>query len=162
MLNGQEIAANGWITNFDEKFAVQQHGIDLRVDRIGKIEDSSMGHILKEGPVHLPQYEELQPVIGRWVLLPGYYQVSFLENMTVPKDKMATIIQRSSAARCGIWILSSIFDAGFSVKGVSTFFEVHHLATIEKGARLAQVLFYDCTEVTNLYQGSFVGQGFHE
>jgi dUTP pyrophosphatase len=177
-LNGRETVDEGWITGYDPENGVQQHGVDLRVTRIGILTHDSYGVIFKEGKAALPFYTELDPKRDLycdddgcnsysepyWFLTPGYYQVAFEEGMCVPKDKMALVVQRSSAIRSGIILSSSVFDAGFRTESISTFFAVFHPVKLFKGARLAQALFYDCTDVENPYNGSYAGVGrtFHD
>ena len=83
--------------------------------------------------------------------------VDFIEGCNIPKNKMGRIVQRSSVARCGAWIYSSIFDAGFHTDSMGTFMEVFHTITIEKNARVAQFYCYDCTDVNeeDLYNGQY-------
>jgi dUTP pyrophosphatase len=164
MLNGKEAAENGWITNYDPKKAVQQHGIDLRLTRVERLEKNSynIGAVFctHTAPgsweeVTLKTYAEAAGKV--WLLDPGYYQVLFAEGMNVPADKMCLCIQRSGLARCGAQLHSSVYDAGYKTDRIGTFMVVHHDIIIEYNARVCQALFFEAHEVDNLYSGQWSG-----
>ena len=115
MLNGKELHNEGVIVNHLEE-NLTQHGCDIRLRKVSVVK--GQGFIPREGKTMLPSYEEVRyfPDINGnevWHLPPGYYMVDFIEGCNIPKNKMGRIVQRSSVARCGAWIYSSIFDAGF-------------------------------------------------
>ena len=159
MLNGKELHNEGVIVNHLEE-NLTQHGCDIRLRKVSVVK--GQGFIPREGKTMLPSYEEVRcfPDINGnevWHLPPGYYMIDFIEGCNIPKNKMGRIVQRSSVARCGAWIYSSIFDAGFHTDSMGTFMEVFHTITIEKNARVAQFYCYDCTDVNeeDLYNGQY-------
>lgn len=160
MLNGEELANYGSIIGFLPE-NIQQHGIDLRVEKIERIDRcEGSGFIPAVGKTHLPSYWEI-PLTNLsngskgWILTPGYYQVTFMEGCAVKKDEMLLIRQRSSLARCGGCIHSSIFDAGFSTENMGTFMFLFEEIQIEYGARIAQVYSHQTTSVEKLYDGQY-------
>lgn len=161
MLNGKELDQNGIITGHLRE-NLTQHGCDLRVKRASVVK--GQGFIPVKGKTMLPSYEELKPyedINGNmvWHFEPGYYIIDFIEGCKIPKDKMGMMVQRSSLARCGAWIHSSIFDAGFRTESMCCFMEVFHHLTVEVNARVAQFYCYDCSEVNekDLYNGQYQG-----
>lgn len=160
MLNGKELLSKHVIAGSYDEANVTQHGIDIRLEKVCRLKGRGVVPAGKE-KTRLPEYieEKLIEENGKlvWKLEPGYYMVDFMEGCNIPSDKMARIVQRSSVARCGAWIYSSIFDAGFHTENMGTFMEVFHPITIEYRARVAQFYCYDCTEVNenDLYNGQF-------
>ena len=161
MLNGKELLENGVVRGDFLAENRTQHGIDIRLKKVQFLRGEGT---IPAGKVKtkLPEYETVSPVTNGegklvWNLEPGYYQVEFFEGCDIPSNMMGRIVQRSSVARCGTWIYSSIFDAGFCTESMGTFMEVFHPVTIEVGARVAQFYCYTCTEVhdEDLYNGQF-------
>jgi dUTP pyrophosphatase len=158
MLNGKELIDRGVIKGALEE-NVTQHGYDLRLKRVFKSRD--MGYIPSgHKKTILPLYDEIECKVCSgdtkiWSLDRGYYMVDFIEGCDIPSTLMGLIVQRSSLARCGAWIHSSIFDAGFKTDCIGTFMEVFEPIRIEYEARVAQFIGYDCTEVLTLYNGQF-------
>lgn len=152
MLNGREIVEKGWITNIQPD-SIQQHGVDLHVVRIERI--CGIGSIPKIGKTQIPPYEDVDLIGNLWTLSPGDYQVTFEEGCNIPEDHMMKIVQRSSLRRCGGIINSPLFDAGFHTDRIGTFMQVTTRLMIERGARIAQAYFHQCTPVENLYEGQF-------
>jgi deoxycytidine triphosphate deaminase len=67
------------------------------------------------------------------------------------------IRQRSSLLRNGAIIASSIFDPGFETDNMGTIMIVTATIFIEKDARVGQMYFHECDEVSEdkLYNGQF-------
>jgi dUTP pyrophosphatase len=148
MLNGKEIADNGWISNFDFEF-IQQHGIDLRVNSILAPDHEKWGKIPIEGKATPLEYKPINIVMAYngWILDPGYFAVEFMEGVKIPNDKMMMLVQRSSLGRCGASLHSGLFDAGFHTENIGAFISVHHRLIIEYHSRLAQAIFFDTFEI---------------
>jgi len=160
MLNGKELIKGSVVVGHEEG-NVTQHGVDIRLLNVHRLEGTGFVPAGKEKTL-LPKYSEvplIEDINGKmvWSLMPGYYMVDFVEGCAIPNNKMGRIVQRSSVARCGAWIYSSIFDAGFHTNNMGTFMQVFHPTVIEFKARVAQFYCYDCTEVgeEDLYNGQF-------
>lgn len=157
MLTGKSIFDKGIVTNADEK-NIQQVGVDLRVKKIFNL-DTSIGIIPKEGKTQIPgiSYESRFDGndIGTYHLSPGYYEVVFEEGCNVPSNVAVKPFTRSSLIRCGVMCDSGVFDPGFKTDNMGCFITVLREIYIEKGARLAQLLAFECDEVANLYDGQF-------
>jgi dUTP pyrophosphatase len=160
MLSAQDVVEGGWITNYDKDSAVQQHGIDLRIKGLSVLDRETWGIVPTKGKTSLPIYREIYcNHNGNWVLDPGYHQVVFMEGMKVPNDKMCLLVQRSSVASCGIWLHSSVFDAGYWTDYIGSFMMVFHRTVIEPEARICQALFYDTKTILNTYHGDYMNTG---
>jgi deoxycytidine triphosphate deaminase len=164
-LNAKEVSEQGIITNIGED-SIQQVGIDLQVEKIESM--FGIGLIPVKGKTRLVQYKEIpldliitdviddQPVEkSGWRLTPGVYSVTFKQGCKIPKDQMLKIRQRSSMARNGSFIHSSIFDPGFETKNIGTIMIVMHPIEIEYEARIAQAYVNTYSPVENLYDGQY-------
>lgn len=152
MLNGRELVERGIITNVPV-VNIQQHGVDLNLIRVEELQD--IGRIFIEGKTKLPIYCEVYPINGVWRLPPGIYSVTFDQGCNIPRDQMLLIRQRSSLLRCGGFIHSSVFDAGFKTDNIGTFMVIMHTVEIDFYARIAQIYNHKATEVENLYNGQY-------
>lgn len=157
MLNAKELIERRIITGNIPQENIQQHGIDLNVIKIERLAGS--GTIPNQGKTILPEYLEVGMLDNIWTLYPGMYNITFSQGCNVPQDRMLLIRQRSSLARCGGLIHSSVFDAGFCTDQIGTMLSIIHPVNIEYNARIAQIYAHACEEVANenLYQGQYQG-----
>lgn len=156
MLNSTELIDRGIITGPITKQNIAQHGIDLNVIEISAIEESE-GFIPAEGKTVLPVYRQV-PFFGNtttWHLKPGMYDVVFAQGCNIPADQMLLIRQRSSLLRCGAFICSNVYDAGFKTDNIGTMLTVVNPINIEYNARIAQIYNHQCSTVENLYDGQW-------
>jgi len=156
MLNAKELVARGIITGPITQDNIAQHGIDLNVIQISRISDSE-GFIPAKGKTRIPTYQEVPFVVDApfWFLEPGMYDVMFAQGCDIPSDQMLLIRQRSSLLRCGAFICSNVYDAGFKTSNLGTMITVMHPITIEYNARIAQIYNHQATPVDNLYDGQW-------
>lgn len=156
MLNAQELVAQGIITGPITEDNIAQHGIDLNVIEISRISESE-GFIPAKGKTILPKYELVHFEFGTftWRLQPGMYDVVFSQGCNIPSDQMLLIRQRSSLLRCGAFICSNVYDAGFKTDYLGTMLTVMHPISIEFNARIAQIYNHQATPVDNLYDGQW-------
>lgn len=96
---------------------------------------------------------EIISMEGAWMLLPGYYLWDSYEQVSIPAHAMAKLTQRSTCLRMGIEVDSSIYDPAFR-GGCGGRFIVHHPVRLERGSRVAQILFYEAQD-PNLYDGVY-------
>lgn len=154
MLNGKTLIERKIITGNISKENIQQHGVDLNLIEVEKIE--GVGTIPVLGKTQLPNYTSIQPNDdGFWELEPGVYSIIFEQGCNIPNDQMLLIRQRSSLLRSGGMVHSSVFDAGFSTDHIGTFMVIFHPLRIEVGARVAQIYNHKSTPVENLYDGQW-------
>lgn len=161
ILNSDQIIEKNILKLENSKGKPAQVGYDLSVKSIGILEGH--GHILKN-KTNLPNYIEKRTstredgTIG-WYLSAGEcYEVTFWEGCKIPSNLVGLIRQRSSLLRNGAILHSSIFDPGFETDNMGSFIVVHHPVFIEQDARIAQMYFHTCEDVSkdNLYNGQFM------
>lgn len=136
---------------YDE--SIQTHSIDLNVIKIDKLKGG--GFIPKEGKTILPVSEEINPEENIWNLQPGTYNIVFEQGCNIPSYAMLLIRQRSSLARNGGFIHSSIFDAGFKTNNIGTIMVLTNPLKIEVGARIGTIYGHACEKSSKLYSGQW-------
>ncbi len=89
-------------------------------------------------------------------LVAGSYVVTYNEIVNMPADLMALARPRSSLLRCGVAIATAVWDAGYSGRSQSLMV-VHNPEgfTIQKNARITQLVFFLLTGETEGYRGIY-------
>ncbi|RLI85314.1 MAG: tRNA (N6-threonylcarbamoyladenosine(37)-N6)-methyltransferase TrmO [Archaeoglobales archaeon] len=130
---------------------IQPNGFDctlMKVSRLkgfGKIEFQS-----KE----LPEVEEV-PFDGDWVFLSrGFYRAYLNERINMPNDLIAIARPRSTLVRCGVDVLTAVWDAGY-VGRSEVGLVVHNDVWLRRNARIVQLIFLKLSERTKPYSGSY-------
>lgn len=182
-LTGKQIVESGVITGYDTEHAVQQQGLDLRLDTVTRLGEFTQrngtcgflgrGWIPAKGKTELPiartemelhtAMPEEYPSRGYsgtpyFALAPGYYEITMLEGCKIPDNLVISNIKsRSSLVRCGAEIVCGQFDAGFETKNIGCFLRVSLPICIEHGARIGQVQVFETAPVSkeNLYNGQW-------
>lgn len=135
-----------------------QVGVDLSVCHITKIVG---GKITQTGKDIVP-YEEVKSYknekgIKTWILPPGVYSLTFNEDIKLDNKHAGFVIGRSTCNRVGTLIRSAVFDSGFECSNVgANLYNFDTTIEIEDGARLAQLILFECQEA-EAYQGSYFG-----
>ena len=141
----------------DPDLQIQPHGLDVRLESVWRPTAAGrVGLTEREVPPRapLPFQED-----GWQTLLPGGYVVRLCETVCLPKDIMALGFARSSLLRSGCGLLSAVWDAGYHGRS-----EVLLLVTnpvgfrVERGARIAQLVFFRLPTPTLGYRGAFQGE----
>ena len=165
MLNAEQILEQGLVKTTNSKGKPAQVGYDLSAKSINAIGESNpskpaIGMVLKDKTI-LNTYTpvEIKTIDGveGWLLYPGAYDITFHEGCKIAANRVGMIRQRSSLLRNGAIIASSIFDPGFETDNMGTIMIVTATIFIEKDARVAQMYFHECDDVTEdkLYNGQF-------
>lgn len=133
---------------------IQGAGVDLRIDRLYALSsDAYLGVEKRE----LPELEEVQGEI--FLLDPGgYYLCTTMERVNMPLDLIAFIYQRSTLFRSGISLRTAVVDPGYT--GVLTLGiknESGREFRIERGARIAQIVFSKISGSSRAYNGRYQG-----
>lgn len=157
-LTSQEILNENIVSNYTPE-AVQQQGIDVRVDKIFRF--NGHGRVPSVGKTQLPQMVEMEFEKGTnfpesVYLTPGYYEVELMEGFNIPTNCTLHFKTRSSMVRCGGEVVSGQFDAGFKTDKGGCFLVVHHGLRLEKHARIAQAIVFRSNEA-EAYNGQFQG-----
>lgn len=160
-LTGKEILSRCIVYNTCPE-AIQQQGVDVRLDKVFIVNpnDSERAMVPVRGKTILPDYFELQPMEAEdgnmyYKLAPGYYEVELMEGVKVPNNISLHFKTRSSLVRCGAIVHSGQFDAGFETPKAGCFLHVIKPIWIGKGARIAQAICFESSEVINVYDGQW-------
>ena len=141
------------IENFDEN-CLEGAGYDLRVDNFYRIWGSAqLGKEMRK----LPDAKEINSEI--YTLKPGeYVLIKTVEKVNMPHDVAARVLNRSSVFRSGCNSIHAFVDPGFSGKMTFGFQNIgNHDFTLEKGAKVAQIIFERVEGETKPYNGRYQG-----
>ena len=141
----------------DPDLQLQPHGLDVRLETVWR--PTAAGRIgLTEREI--PPREALPFEPGGWQTLPaGGYVVRLCETVCLQKDIMALGFARSSLLRSGCGLFNAVWDAGYHGRS-----EVLLLVTnpsgfrVERGARIAQLVFFRLPSQTAGYSGAYQGE----
>jgi len=129
-------------------------GYDLRV---GKFYNCSGDSFLGKEQRNMPRVEE---IFGDIITLgPGdYVLIETVEKVHMPGDLAARVLNRSSVFRCGATTFNALVDPGyngtltFGLKNIS-----NSSFSIQRGARVAQIVFEEVKGGTEMYDGKYQG-----
>jgi len=146
----QLLQANG-------KGAKAQVGYDLTLKEVKQIVG---GTVSSDKTVVLPYLEV--PTFTKegkivYNLSPGSYSLTFEQGVKLPSNKTAFIRHRSSVLRCGATITSGVYDPSFYVDEMGAVLIATRPITIEKGARVAQIIVFDNNDA-EAYNGQWLGE----
>jgi deoxycytidine triphosphate deaminase len=138
------------------KGAKAQVGYDLTLKDVKRVNG---GTVLSDKTIvdsynEVPSYELEGKT--RFTLEPGTYSLTFEQGVKLPSGKTAFIRHRSSILRCGGIITSGVYDPGFEVDEMGGVLIATRPITIEKGARVAQIIIFDNFDA-ELYDGQWMG-----
>ena len=140
------------------KGAKAQVGYDLTLKEVKMIKG---GYVSATSTTVNPYQEATTETIDgsreHYVLEPGTYSLTFEQGVKLPSNKTAFIRHRSSILRCGGIITSGVYDPGFEVDEMGAVLIATQPITIEKGARVAQIIIFDNSEA-ELYNGQWMGE----
>jgi len=141
------------IENYDES-CLGGAGYDIR---IAKFYNASGGTYLGKTERKLPEIKDIPE--GILLMKPGeYVLIETIEKVNMPADLAARVLNRSSVFRCGASTYNALIDPGyrgaltFGLKNISD-----HEFSVEKGARIAQIVFEEVLGKTELYNGKYQG-----
>ena len=163
VLNSDQIVEKGLLKLEQSKGKKAQVGYDLSLQTVKQIRanpQDKIGVVLKNS-TSLAGYSDIEKLqldgnMG-WLLYAGTYEITFWEGCKIPSDYVGLIRQRSSLLRNGTIIHSSVFDPGFETEFMGCVMRVNETIFIEEDARVAQIYFHDCVEVSELYNGQWQG-----
>ena len=129
-------------------------GYDLRVGRIWRPTSSAL---LGATSRKTPEVDEIKD--DSLTLFPGeYVLVESAEIVKMPAGIAARILPRSSLFRCGCMLFTALVDPGFQgtlTMGLKN--EGAYEFTLEKNARIAQIVFEKVEGETTPYAGKYQG-----
>ncbi len=149
----RRIRERGLIKGLGRK-ALQGSGVDLRIDKLYVL---ASGASLSKDNRSLPNVEEIDGEVFR--LKPGgYYLCSTMEKLKMPSDLIAFILPRSTLFRCGVSLESAVVDPGYRGSltiGIKN--QAEREFALEKGARIAQIVFAKVQGSATTYRGRYQG-----
>jgi dUTP pyrophosphatase len=141
----------------DPDHQVQPNGLDLTLDAIWRLEGpASLGVTVRDLPGRTPLVSDGN---GWASLEQGSYLVRFTEVLRLPRDVIALGRPRSTLARSGVGMVLAVWDAGYEGRS-EALLVVHTRAgfRVQRGARLAQLVFFRATGSTDAYSGAYQGE----
>ncbi len=135
---------------------VQPNGVDLTVDVV--FEQLEPGRIGRDGKqigdrIARPYEEREQKAPETYYLPAGSYIVRYGERIEIPSDHIGFVYPRSSLMRNSCMLNTAVWDAGYEGRGEGLL-QVHHDIEIERGARIAQLVFA-AADHDGVYDGSY-------
>lgn len=139
---------------------LQPNGIDLTLREVAHHRGQGAMGIDSADRV-LPDLEALEFDADGWLMLaPGIYHIVYNEIVDIPTSLMALGRPRSSLARCGVSIVTAVWDAGYN--GRSTSLLVVHNPDgfrVQQNSRVMQLVFFGMSEApADGYQGRYQGE----
>ena len=140
---------------------LQPNGIDLTLNTI--LTPTGYGFIGIDTK-DVPKYQHYYLNNECLFKLPfGMYIFNINETINLPSDICAITIQRSSLMRSGVNTNIGFWDSGYLGKGYSTLNVMNPNGFhIEKNASIIQMIFLKNTIPTELYNGSYKGEGVED
>lgn len=154
IINPKEIVDKEVIKNARKhEFEVQQNGIDLTLDAAFRLVGPSfLGKQSKVMPAIEPAFAEGSDCV--YEFKPGEaYSIEFGQDIEVPEDMCAQIIQRSTLNRMGAYIIAGLYDSGFKNQ-IGAILRTNVPIKIEVGARIAQIIFMKA-DAASQYDGQY-------
>ncbi len=149
----KRIKEENLIENYCED-CLESCGYDLRVKTFY---DASGEAAMKLSGRVMPEVKEIPE--NEIVLKPGdYVLMETIEKINMPKDLAARVLNKSSLFRCGASTFNALVDPGFcgtltfGLKNIST-----HDFVVEKGVKIAQIVFEEVGGGVVPYSGRFQG-----
>lgn len=149
----QELIGHGLLENAEVE-CLGGAGYDLRLGKAYSLETESF---LGVSDRKTPKAKEI--LVDPIHLKPGdYILVETMEKVNMPAGLAARVLNRSTVFRCGCSLFNALVDPGY--KGTLTF-GLKNLGergfTVEKGARIAQIVFEEVDGETTEYNGKYQG-----
>lgn len=153
-----ELVQKGWLVQnmLDPELQIQPAGVDLSLAKVFSLEGEGVIDFSNENR-KLPEYREIPPKEGVWILEKGTYNATMNEYIKLPNDIAAIVLPRSSALVCGIEAHSALWDPGYEGRGF-LHFTVTRRVKIHENARIVQMIFFRMSEESEGYNGIFKGE----
>lgn len=141
----------------DGECALQQNGIDLRLDTV-QVADGATRFSLHKKKDTRCSYHPLEPNADNdFLFFPGkQYAVDCMEWVEIPQGTAAYIFMRSSVNRYSGMFLTALWDAGFRGR-TGGIFRPYVPTTVERGCRMAQIVFFRADSYRP-YEGQYQDQ----
>jgi dUTP pyrophosphatase len=143
--------------NLDEQ--VQPNGFEMTLRDVAALETA--GRVTAANKDRVVSQLEMLPFdsAGNINLKPGSYMITYNEVVHIPKNIMALGRPRSSLLRCGANVGLAVWDAGYEGRSQSLLIVYNSKGfTVQKNARVAQLVFLTLTGETEGYKGIYQGE----
>lgn len=144
----------------DVENQVQPNGVDLTLREVARHQGQGAIGIDSADRV-LPELEVLNFDENGWLdLEPGIYHILYNEVVDIPTSLMALGRPRSSLARCGVSIVTAVWDAGYNGRSTSMLVVENPAGfRVQKDARVMQLVFFGMSEApADGYRGRYQGE----
>jgi len=143
--------------NLDEQ--VQPNGFEITLREVAALE--TPGRVTTSNKDRVVSQLKSLPfdIDGNLSLKPGSYMITYNEIVHIPKNVMALGRPRSSLLRCGVNVGLAVWDAGYEGRSQSLLMIYNPQGfTVQKNARVAQLVFLTLTGETDGYKGIYQGE----
>jgi deoxycytidine triphosphate deaminase len=154
-INPQQAIDLGWVTGIvNAKKQVQPNAIDFTLDTLMSIDNTQTAYI-SEGSKVMRDNAVVLPNNGIWTLDGGrVYDGTSDLYVKVPQGVAAVLWTRSTFARNGVFIISGLYDTGYTGHVGFTIYTMGGPIEIEKGTRIGQIAFIKA-ENAGVYAGGW-------
>lgn len=162
VLSGEEIRKlileEGLIRDYiDLEMQIQPNGFDCTLRSVYRLR--GCGRVdFDNSRRKLPELEEIK--FREWVYLPkGVYRVKLNEIVKLGRDIMAIARPRSTLVRCGVNVLTAVWDAGYEGRSeVSIAVHNDYGIWLSRNARIVQLVFIRLSSLAREYEGLYMGE----
>ena len=168
IVNPKWILDNGYVKPFDgnpaivtdpndPECALQQNGIDLRLDTVQAADGATRFSLGKKRDTRCTYYPLEPDAQNDFLFFPGkQYAVDYMEWVEIPQGTAAYIFVRSSVNRYSGVLLTGLWDAGFRGRA-GAIYRPYIPTTVERGVRMAQIVFFRADSYRP-YEGQYQDQ----
>ena len=133
---------------------VQPNAVDLRLDKVFKINDQAVFEISNDHKKHRGGSEVTPDSDGYFNLEPGNYEVVMENIIRVGEGEAGWVITRSTLNRNGCFLTSGLYDSGYHGVMAGVLHITSGPARIKKGTRIGQYLSFNA-EALHTYDGDY-------
>lgn len=152
MLKHINVGSNSVVSNVDDEM-IQPNAIDLRVDSVYRMSNDTFKIDKNNNKTHRGS-TPIESVDNKWYLTPGCYEIITNHVVTIPRNECGWVVTRSTFVRNGCFVVSGLYDSGFSGKVGCLLVVMGGDVEIERGTRLGQFVI-STAETAELYSGSY-------
>ncbi len=157
LIDNERPLVSGYI---DLEKQIQPNGIDLTLREVARHRGQGAIGVDSADRV-LPDLEPLAFNSDGWLTLePGIYHITYNEVVDIPVSLMALGRPRSSLARCGVSIVTAVWDAGYNGRSTSMLVVENPAGfRVQRDARVMQLVFFGMSQATaEGYRGRYQGE----
>lgn len=154
MIHLGSINSNSSLSKWMSDTQIQPNAMDLKVDKIFKINKDKVFLIDEDMKEHRGAIEIEPDLNNYWHLTPGCYEIIMEGKIKIAEDEAGWVITRSTLNRNGLFITSGLYDSGYEGVMAGALHVNVNDAIIKKGTRVGQFLLFKA-ESLNMYDGDY-------